>query len=604
MRRIIQFLCISELNPLPVMACVFSELSGAFEDYECVIKKVIFLHELEDGGIIFLHDEAGLYKNNSALYTLISQKCPNSVFICWYWRDLSFRPFNKMIYTGEYYLYLHMKKNEITDYDYMTNPLFVPLKLRADDSPEKIGTYTRQVMRDYCFMGGGYKMDWVPSEYTGIYHRVIWDNYIPYNVRRNIYLSSIFAFGFQSDENIRTGHLSQRIFEGLAYGCIVLCNNKLASTFTNDIVVYVSSKEELVEKMQYYKEHPEEVEKKQNAGYEWVKKYGTNRLSAALLLDKIYDVFGDKFSDKFYNTISDNNKVHPILESNLIAPTLIAPTLIAPTLIAPKPIVSVNIMGGLGNQLFQIAAAYAYAKKNNGTLQIIHKTENGKRQLYWDNILEQIKPYLVQSLPELEQWYESLPTMYSDIGVLSMNGKFLNGYLQTSKYYYDMKDDIKHLFKPNNTLCKNVQQKYSYLISHISRVVVIHCRRTDYIIHKDFHRPLEGSYYKNAVDYVFEQMNIKNPLFVLCGDDNGYWNEIRNMIPLVFSHDHIILNESDIYTFVLLQQFNNFIMSNSTFIWWCAWLSSAKNVIVPAQWFGPAGPSQYEDIYEDSWVRM
>ena len=38
-------------------------------------------------------------------------------------------------------------------------------------------------------------------------------------------------------------------------------------------------------------------------------------------------------------------------------------------------IVSVNIMGGLGNQLFQIAAAYAYAKQTGGQLQIIHKTD-------------------------------------------------------------------------------------------------------------------------------------------------------------------------------------------------------------------------------------
>ena len=29
------------------------------------------------------------------------------------------------------------------------------------------------------------------------------------------------------------------------------------------------------------------------------------------------------------------------------------------------------LMGGLGNQLFQIAAAYAYAKRNNGNLKIL-----------------------------------------------------------------------------------------------------------------------------------------------------------------------------------------------------------------------------------------
>ena len=42
-------------------------------------------------------------------------------------------------------------------------------------------------------------------------------------------------------------------------------------------------------------------------------------------------------------------------------------------------IVSVNIMGGLGNQLFQLACAYAYAKKNNSSLLILrHKRMGGQ----------------------------------------------------------------------------------------------------------------------------------------------------------------------------------------------------------------------------------
>jgi len=71
-------------------------------------------------------------------------------------------------------------------------------------------------------------------------------------------------------------------------------------------------------------------------------------------------------------------------------------------------------------------------------------------------------------------------------------------------------------------------------------------------------------------------------------------------------YPHVILSDHDeIQTFALLQQFDYFIMSNSTFIWWCVWLSSApKHVIVPSKWFGPAGPAHYEDIYEPSWERI
>ena len=110
------------------------------------------------------------------------------------------------------------------------------------------------------------------------------------------------------------------------------------------------------------------------------------------------------------------------------------------------PVVSVNIMGGLGNQLFQIAAAYAYARKNSGSLQIIHKLDNGNRPVYWETLLQKVKPYLVSSIPStLEQWSEKLPTMYADMGPLLPQGKYLNGYLQTSKYFYN--DTIHHTIR-------------------------------------------------------------------------------------------------------------------------------------------------------------
>jgi len=270
------------------------------------------------------------------------------------------------------------------------------------------------------------------------------------------------------------------------------------------------------------------------------------------------------------------------------------------------PIVSVNIMGGLGNQLFQIAAAYAYARQMNGQLQIIHKRDNGNRPVYWDTVLHRIQPYLVEAIPSwLTVWNEPQATEYREIGPLPANGMYLTGYLQSSKYYPTtmIKDEIKRLFRPTTELIASVNDKYAYLIHNKERVVVIHARRTDYITFRDFHGPLEGSYYKEAVKRIISR--VEQPIFVLCGDDVSFWNDIRNDIPAVFENDHVILeNETDIRTFTLLQQFHHFIMSNSTFIWWCVWLADAKNTIVPAKWFGPTGPKEYEDIYEDGWERI
>jgi hypothetical protein len=47
--------------------------------------------------------------------------------------------------------------------------------------------------------------------------------------------------------------------------------------------------------MRYFKENPDLIIEKQNKGYEWVKKYGTNRESARLLLNKLKDVYNIEF---------------------------------------------------------------------------------------------------------------------------------------------------------------------------------------------------------------------------------------------------------------------------------------------------------------------
>lgn len=269
-------------------------------------------------------------------------------------------------------------------------------------------------------------------------------------------------------------------------------------------------------------------------------------------------------------------------------------------------IVSVNIMGGLGNQLFQVCTAFAYAKKYGGTLKILHKTDNGNRPLYFNSVLKNFQQNIVYSLPHtMHVWSEQYATKYSDIGPLTSHGKYLQGYLQSSKYFYDddIKQQIKNLLKPDTQIIDDIKNKYNTLLENKDRVIVVHCRRTDYITAAHVHGPLTGEYYKKAITNILEKVN--NPIFLLCGDDMNYWNEIKNDTIDMYKHTVIALPpENDITTFYLLQQFNNFIMSNSTFIWWCVWLSAAQNVFVPSKWFGPAGPREYEDIYEASWIRI
>ena len=124
-----------------------------------------------------------------------------------------------------------------------------------------------------------------------VYHVFNPDLFLNSSQRREIYLKSIIAPGFQSTENVYNHHVSQRIYEGLAYGCVVISEHPDANKMTNGIVEYVANKEEFHSKVKYFLARPDECEKKRIAGYEWIKKNGTNRSVAMNFIEKIKELW-------------------------------------------------------------------------------------------------------------------------------------------------------------------------------------------------------------------------------------------------------------------------------------------------------------------------
>jgi hypothetical protein len=275
-------------------------------------------------------------------------------------------------------------------------------------------------------------------------------------------------------------------------------------------------------------------------------------------------------------------------------------------------IVSVNIMGGLGNQMFQLATAYAYSKKYNINLQVLrNKLENDGRSTYWDSILNRFSKYLVNSIPNnLVNWNENGATEFSIIPPPSQQGGiYLKGYLQSYKYFDEpiVKYDLKKLFEPSSNVLEYINNKYNFLFKNKERVVVVHARRTDNLRNQDiinFHGPLSTEYYKKAIEKISTEL--ENPFFLLSSDDPAFWNSVIQITPKLTSENmYILQDENEVNTLALLQQFNYFIIANSTFSWWATWLSNEpKWVIAPSKWFGSTGPKNYEDIYLPTWERM
>jgi hypothetical protein len=231
-----------------------------------------------------------------AFLDALASQNPNTIFILWCYHPYLDRiPFRKWILTGEQYvdpptlpgnIAAHQNALQISNYH--------PLWLRANEYPAKVGTYARPENPRYMgyFAGSGYKRDWVQGLPDIVYHDVCASGLLSCDQRRDLALQSLFAFGFHSPENVANNHVTQRVFEGMAYGCVVLSDNPAAAKLTGGIVEYVGSREELIDCMAQFVWNPAAVETKRQAGYEWVRKWGTNRAAAKAFQDKANELFG------------------------------------------------------------------------------------------------------------------------------------------------------------------------------------------------------------------------------------------------------------------------------------------------------------------------
>lgn len=258
------------------------EFMAGFLEFGYAASEARVLEDVKDVDILILSSHGIDYDYLKAMNALN----PTAVYILWYYHDhLHAIPFKKFILTGEEFyrpptIPLHKRYHAIA----CSIPNFCPLRLRANESPDRVGTYLRSAELNGCFMGTSYSRDWV-SGLENVYYYDLSHGLLDYDTRRSIYLKSRIAFGFQHEDNIANNHVTQRIFEGMAYGCVVLSTSPAARDMTNGIVEYVATKEEFIEKYNYYLTHPEECRKKELLGYEWVRSYGTNRYAAQCMLE-------------------------------------------------------------------------------------------------------------------------------------------------------------------------------------------------------------------------------------------------------------------------------------------------------------------------------
>lgn len=276
-----------------------------------------FCRGFQHGGFNFLEinhidDSLSLYNNSDNIFLIsnhltsyggledvyrIGKLLPNAYFICWHFNFekelINNMPFKKFIITGEHYFNPPLSSDRhIEAYNFSKScKEWEPFIFSTDMNPNQVGNFTRNIIYDSFFIGYPYKSKWT-SSLSNCYVFNSSGSFIPEETRISIYLSSRVCLGFHSDANIANSCVVERVFEGMSYGCAVISDNKTATEYTNNIVKYVNSYDEVVSYIDFYKQNYNEYMKLQQEGYEFIKQKGTYYHLSQNFINKLKYLYG------------------------------------------------------------------------------------------------------------------------------------------------------------------------------------------------------------------------------------------------------------------------------------------------------------------------
>ncbi len=285
----------------------------------------------------------------------------------------------------------------------------------------------------------------------------------------------------------------------------------------------------------------------------------------------------------------------------------------------------VRMFGGLGNQLFCYAAARRAAFVNNIPLKLdiisgfkrdpyqrkylLHQFNiQGKmasRTESFDYPTGRIFRKLVKNINKLisqkNRFYLTEESIYQfDSSLLNVNPKYnlyMEGYWHSEKYFKDIEHIIRSDLKiiaPHEPLAIQEAEQ----IKNVQNPVCLGIRQFQEVTKPGAHLVLPLEYYLKAIAKIAEQ--IANPhFFIFCNDQK--WAEAH--LQLSYPHTFItakLENDRAYEDLWLMSLCRHFIIPNSTYHWWGAWLSENKNKIVIA----PEKGFYNRDIIPDGWLKM
>jgi hypothetical protein len=304
--------------------------------------------------------------------------------------------------------------------------------------------------------------------------------------------------------------------------------------------------------------------------------------------------------------------------------------------------ITCQLRGGLGNQLFQIYTAIAYSAEQNQPFFFLDTKQLGNgqngstiRYTYWNTFLRELQPFLknttIISTPfytirEQSFKYAAIPSNQTEPVYYASNNEqyatVLFGYFQSPKYFEKHREIIDKII--NLDLKRQITRQNTNI--NLKKTVSMHFRIGDYEKHPDVHPILPLSYYENALEDMLVEDPSINTVLYFCEDGDlekvvktidkltininttinankkkGINKNINQNINIQFVRADSLL--ADWEQLLLMSVCKHNIIANSTFSWWGAYFNKnpLKLVCYPAKWFGPKAPNDTADLFPNDW---
>lgn len=283
----------------------------------------------------------------------------------------------------------------------------------------------------------------------------------------------------------------------------------------------------------------------------------------------------------------------------------------------------VKLSGGLGNQMFQLATAFALKKKFghkrllvdvDGFNNQIEKKDFTPRNYELEQVFNISLPRYSKSsftnrfrniFQKIQYYYEPSPRFHEELLNKKIN-LYLEGYFQTEKYFANYRSELIDLFQFRKGL-SNHGEFHKREIEKSQTPIAVHYRRGDMAKKPEInkiHGVVGAEYYSEAMMEI--RKSIENPTFFIFSDDKEYIQELfsnESDVKLV-TYEKTGNDWEDMY---LMSLCHHFVIANSSFSWWSAWLAQYDNKVIyaPKPWFKDATKESLTmDLIPKQWLRL